>query len=60
MSAFGGKADINGRQSNVRFLPKADIRNPARVLLSFGLNTRLACERRPFWNLGGNIGGKVG
>jgi hypothetical protein len=28
--------------------------------LSFGLYTRLACQRRPFWNLGGNIGGKVG
>jgi hypothetical protein len=25
MSAFGGKADINGRQSDVCFLPKADM-----------------------------------
>ncbi len=28
MSAFGGKADIDNATSNVRLVPKADIRHP--------------------------------
>jgi len=62
MSAFGGrgKADIAGWLFDVRLWHKADVRVAAGVLLLFGLDTRLACQRRPFWNLGGNIGCKLG
>jgi hypothetical protein len=57
-SAYGTKRTFNRRAAMSAFGSKADIGRTG-VLLSFGLDARLACQLRPFWNLGGNIGCKL-